>query len=104
MIEKLWSFWLHAENFYSEFNMKHVYEYVPVLPEKHFIAAALYTSDKTGSDETGDGSEGNPFRTVLQAMRHAGKEPFPIIYVDAKEEGQVNKMFYFKLRYFCTIQ
>lgn len=58
-----------------------------------FIAAALYTSDKNGSDETGDGSEGNPFRTVLQAMRHAGKEPFPIIYVDAKEEGQVNKMF-----------
>jgi hypothetical protein len=24
-------------------------------------------------------------------MRHAGKEPFPIIYVDAKEEGQVKK-------------
>jgi hypothetical protein len=57
-----------------------------------FIAAELYTSDKNGSDETGDGSEGNPFQTVLQAMRHAGKEPFPIIYVDAKEEGQVNKM------------
>jgi hypothetical protein len=25
-------------------------------------------------------------------MRHAGKEPFPVIYVDAKEEGQVSKM------------
>jgi asparaginyl-tRNA synthetase len=52
----------------------------------------LYTSDKNGSDESGDGSEAKPFRTILQAMRHAGKEPFPVIYVDAKEGGQVNKM------------
>jgi hypothetical protein len=57
-----------------------------------FIAAELYTSDKNGSDESGDGSEAKPFRTILQAMRHAGKEPFPVIYVDAKEEGQVNKL------------
>ncbi|PNF33268.1 Asparagine--tRNA ligase, cytoplasmic [Cryptotermes secundus] len=59
-----------------------------VSDERGDVITALYTSDKNGSDETGDGSEGNPFRTVLQAMRHAGKEPFPIIYVDAKEEGQ----------------
>jgi len=59
-----------------------------------FILAELYTSDKTGSDESGDGSEAKPFKTILQAMRHAGKEPFPAIYVDAKEEGQVNN--------FCT--
>jgi hypothetical protein len=26
-------------------------------------------------------------------MRHAGREPFPVIYVDAKEEGQVNNIF-----------
>lgn len=52
------------------------------------VITELYTSDKNGSDESGDGSEGNPFRTILQAMRHAGKEPFPVIYVDAKEEGQ----------------
>ncbi|KAJ0172966.1 hypothetical protein K1T71_011142 [Dendrolimus kikuchii] len=49
----------------------------------------IYTSDKRGNDETGDGSESNPFKTILQAMRHAGKEPFPTIYVDAKEEGKV---------------
>ncbi|KAG7303517.1 hypothetical protein JYU34_012043 [Plutella xylostella] len=49
----------------------------------------IYTSDKRGSDETGDGSEDKPFKTILQAMRHAGKEPFPTIYVDAKEEGKV---------------
>ena len=60
-----------------------------------FILAELYTSDKTGSDESGDGSDAKPFKTILQAMRHAGKEPFPVIYVDSKEEGQVNKI--------CTI-
>jgi len=49
----------------------------------------IYTSDKTGSDETGDGTEGNPFKTVLQAMRHAGKEPFPLIYMDAKDASKV---------------
>ncbi|XP_046686122.1 asparagine--tRNA ligase, cytoplasmic-like [Homalodisca vitripennis] len=48
----------------------------------------IYTSEKTGCDDTGDGTENKPFKTVLQAMRHAGKEPFPTIYVDAKEEGK----------------
>ncbi|XP_069137873.1 asparagine--tRNA ligase, cytoplasmic-like [Argopecten irradians] len=49
----------------------------------------LYTSEKRGSDESGDGTEQKPFKTVIQAMRHAGKEPFPNILVDAKEEGKV---------------
>lgn len=44
----------------------------------------LFTSEKSGHDEKGDGSEINPFKTVLQAMRYAGKEPFPTIYVDGK--------------------
>jgi asparaginyl-tRNA synthetase len=57
-----------------------------------FIPAELYTSDKNGSDETGDGSEAKPFKTILKAMHHVGKEPFPVIYVDSKEEGQVNKI------------
>ncbi|XP_060083861.1 asparagine--tRNA ligase, cytoplasmic-like [Ylistrum balloti] len=48
----------------------------------------LYTSEKRGSDESGDGTEQNPFKSVIQAMRHAGKEPFPTILVDAKEEGK----------------
>uniref|UniRef100_V5GVI4 Asparagine--tRNA ligase, cytoplasmic n=1 Tax=Anoplophora glabripennis TaxID=217634 RepID=V5GVI4_ANOGL len=47
----------------------------------------IYTSESQGNDETGDGSEGKPFKTILQAMRKAGSEPFPVIYVDGKEEG-----------------
>ncbi|XP_047487993.1 asparagine--tRNA ligase, cytoplasmic-like isoform X2 [Penaeus chinensis] len=48
----------------------------------------IYTSEKHGSDETGDGTADLPLKTAMQAMRKAGKEPFPTIYVDAKEEGQ----------------
>lgn len=51
------------------------------------MSGNIYTSDKSGSDENGDGTEAKPFKTILQAMRHAGKEPFPTIYQDAKEEG-----------------
>ncbi|KAK9881171.1 hypothetical protein WA026_014519 [Henosepilachna vigintioctopunctata] len=47
---------------------------------------AIYTSEKFGNDEKGDGSENNPLKTILQAMRAAGKEPFPIIYVDGKKD------------------
>ncbi|KAL1492225.1 hypothetical protein ABEB36_012708 [Hypothenemus hampei] len=47
----------------------------------------IYTSEKCGSDSTGDGTQENPFQTILQAMKSAGKEPFPTIYVDGKEEG-----------------
>ncbi|XP_066993062.1 asparagine--tRNA ligase, cytoplasmic [Anabrus simplex] len=49
---------------------------------------AIYTSEKTGCDESGDGSELKPLKSILQAMRLAGKEPFPTIYVDSKTEGQ----------------
>ncbi|XP_047511016.1 asparagine--tRNA ligase, cytoplasmic [Pieris napi] len=49
---------------------------------------AIYTSEKSGNDESGDGTQESPFKTILQAMRHAGKEPFPTIYVDSKEEGK----------------
>lgn len=45
----------------------------------------LYTSDKEGNDESGDGTAEHPFKTILQAMRHAGKEPFPTIFVDGKD-------------------
>ncbi|XP_013193306.2 asparagine--tRNA ligase, cytoplasmic [Amyelois transitella] len=48
----------------------------------------IYTSDKNGDDTTGNGTEEKPFKTVLQAMRFAGKEPFPTIYVDAKDTTQ----------------
>ena len=48
----------------------------------------LFCSEKEGNDETGAGTKENPVRTILQAMKIAGKEPFPSIFVDAKVEGQ----------------
>ncbi|XP_046859954.1 asparagine--tRNA ligase, cytoplasmic-like isoform X2 [Xenia sp. Carnegie-2017] len=48
----------------------------------------LFTSEKFGSDESGDGSEGKPFKTALQALKSCKSEPFPKIMVDSKEEGQ----------------
>ncbi|XP_023246501.1 asparagine--tRNA ligase, cytoplasmic [Copidosoma floridanum] len=52
------------------------------------VLSSIYTSEKNGSDENGDGTESKPFKTILQAMRSAGKEPFPEIYQDAKEENK----------------
>ncbi|KAJ3640976.1 hypothetical protein Zmor_027507 [Zophobas morio] len=45
----------------------------------------IYTSEQHGNDETGLGTQDKPFKTILRAMRHAGKEPFPTIFVDGKE-------------------
>ena len=53
------------------------------------IAANVYTSERYGSDESGDGSENKPFKTILQAMRFLSVEPFVPIYVDYKVEGEV---------------
>ncbi|XP_014663965.1 PREDICTED: asparagine--tRNA ligase, cytoplasmic-like isoform X2 [Priapulus caudatus] len=47
----------------------------------------LYTSDIAGCDETGNGTEAKPFKTVLKAMLHVGKEPFPAIHVNVKIDG-----------------
>lgn len=49
----------------------------------------LFTSEKSGSDETGDGTEQKPFKTIARALRHAGQEPFPTIQVDGKSEDKV---------------
>ncbi|XP_076664562.1 asparagine--tRNA ligase isoform X1 [Andrena cerasifolii] len=49
---------------------------------------AIYTSQKIGNDETGNGTESAPFKTILKAMRHAGKEPFPPIYQDSQKDGK----------------
>lgn len=48
----------------------------------------LYTSEKIGSEESGNGSKDKPFKSILQALRFHGKEPFPTIYVDAKDEKE----------------
>merc|ERR1719476_174454 len=39
--------------------------------------AGLYTSELRGNDEAGEGTARVPFKTVLRAMLHHGKEPFP---------------------------
>lgn len=48
----------------------------------------IYASEKMGCDETGDGTKDKPLKTILQAMKHHGSEPFPTIYVDSKMEGE----------------
>ncbi|ELU13362.1 hypothetical protein CAPTEDRAFT_148401 [Capitella teleta] len=55
---------------------------------KGLTLVEVYASEKTGCDETGDGTKAKPFKTALQAMKQYGKEPFPTIYVDSKEEGE----------------
>ena len=34
---------------------------------------------------------------LFQAMKHAGKEPFPTIYVDSKEDGKVGGSLFLKM-------
>lgn len=46
----------------------------------------IYTSEKRGSDEAGNGTEERPFRTILQALR--SHELFPTIYVDGKDNNE----------------
>ncbi|CAB1351970.1 unnamed protein product, partial [Coregonus sp. 'balchen'] len=48
----------------------------------------VYVSDKEGDDQDGDGTEQKPFKTSLRALTFAGKEPFPIIYVDSQKGGE----------------
>ena len=52
---------------------------------------AIYTSDSRGSDEGGEGTYKVPFKTAMKAMMHAGKEPFPTIYVDVKPDSDAAK-------------
>jgi len=51
------------------------------------LTGAIYTSEKTGSDETGDGSEAKPFKTVARGIKGL-TEPYPHILVDGKDESK----------------
>lgn len=52
---------------------------------------AIYTSESRGSDESGEGTYKVPYKTILQAMRRFGKEPFPVIYQDSKPDSEAAK-------------
>ena len=51
----------------------------------------IYTSELRGSDESGEGTYKVPYKTIMQAMRRHGKEPFPIIYQDSKPDSDAAK-------------
>ena len=51
----------------------------------------IYTSESRGSDESGEGTFKVPYKTILQAMKRYGKEPFPIMYQDAKPDSEAEK-------------
>merc|ERR1719412_1596488 len=55
------------------------------------VAEGLYTSELRGSDESGEGTYKVPYKTIAQAMRMHGKEPFPTIYQDPKPESDAAK-------------
>jgi len=55
------------------------------------VADGLYTSELRGNDEAGEGTARVPFKTVLRAMLHHGKEPFPPVWVDVKEGSDAAK-------------
>jgi len=54
------------------------------------IEDGVYTSDTRGSDESGEGTYRVPFKTVLKAMKHVGKEPFNL-FVDPKPDSDAAK-------------
>ncbi|XP_075908795.1 asparagine--tRNA ligase, cytoplasmic [Petromyzon marinus] len=56
--------------------------------EEETPLGALYTSERDGSDESGDGSQEKPFKSVLQALKSVGTVPLPSLYVDAKAQGE----------------
>ena len=51
----------------------------------------IYTSESRGSDESGEGTFKVPYKTILQAMKRFGKEPFPVMYQDAKKDSDADK-------------
>jgi len=55
------------------------------------VEDGVYTSEQRGSDEAGEGTYRVPFKSVMKAMKHAGKEPFPQIFVDPKPDSEAAK-------------
>ena len=57
------------------------------------ICPAIYTSERRGCDKGGEGSKNNPFKSILQAMKSAKQEPFPMIMVDHRKIESVRDHF-----------
>jgi len=76
--------------------------------EKVVLTTPLYSSEKNGSDETGDGTKEKPFKTTVFALKKSGDiAKFTDIYVDAKDEKSeekyevISKAQIKKIRKFC---
>ncbi|XP_055351166.1 asparagine--tRNA ligase, cytoplasmic-like [Paramacrobiotus metropolitanus] len=53
--------------------------------------ATLYISDKNGSDETGNGSEGKPFKTAICALRHSDGNDVDIMVEGSADGGDAQQ-------------
>jgi len=71
------------------------------------LSNAIYSSEKHGSDETGDGTAEKPYKTTAFALKKSGKiDTFSAIYVDAKDEATgkyelISKSQLKKIRNYC---
>jgi len=78
--------------------------------EKLDLSNAIYTSEKHGSDETGDGTAEKPYKTTPFALKKSGKiDTFAAIYVDAKDEATgkyelISKSQLKKIRNYCEAE
>ena len=61
------------------------------MAEASVSGDAIYTSEARGSDEVGEGTFKVPYKTIMQAMKRYGKEPFPVLYQDAKPDSEAAK-------------
>ncbi len=71
--------------------MAEVEEAAAGVAEMSVGSAELFTSESRGSDDAGEGTYKVPYKTILQAMRRHGKEPFPTMYQDAKPDSEAAK-------------
>ena len=55
------------------------------------LEATVYTSEKTGSDETGTGTKEKPYKTALKGLKTLDLEKPFACYVDAKQEDAAEK-------------
>ena len=56
--------------------------------EEVTVKVTFYTSEKNGSDETGDGTQAKPYKTAAFALK---QEKNAEVYVDAKDENSAEK-------------